>query len=195
VTVLLVVSDDYWGARAEAIATSYSDVAVAIDRSGGAGRALRLVLRGSIPLAAAMNMFVAAHLLPSMRPKTQQSFASNRELQDIAANQRASHIILFRAGLIVSGATLVGYKVTNVHCADLNAFGGLASIWRALNAGAMKQCATLHQVTDQIDVGTVLDTEPYVLNRHSSYSNNERAAYEAGLRLVDRTLSLAQREP
>ena len=194
-TVLLVVSDDYWGARAEAIATSYSGVAVAVDRSGGAGRAVRLVLRGSIPFAAAMNMFVTTILLPSVRPKTKQSFASNQELRDIAANQRVSHIILFRAGLIVSGATLVGYNVTNVHCADLNGFGGLASIWRALNAGALKQCATLHQVTNQIDVGTVLDTEPYVLNRNSSYSNNERAAYEAGLRLVDRTLSLARREP
>ncbi|UJW76414.1 formyltransferase family protein [Rhizobium sp. SL42] len=193
-TVLLAVGDDYWGARAEAIAASYSHVCVAVDRSGGLGRALRLVARGSIPLPAAISMFAAAHSLPSSRPNTSQSFTSNPDLRDLAASKRASLIVLFRAGLIISGTTLDGYKVTNVHCADINGFGGLASIWRALKAGAVKQCATLHEVTNRIDEGNVLDTEPYLLDRTSSYAKNEYAAYQAGLRLLDRTLALTKSE-
>jgi folate-dependent phosphoribosylglycinamide formyltransferase PurN len=194
VTVLLAVSEDFWGARAEEIAESYSNVCVAVDRSGGLGRALRLVARGSIPLPAAMSIFVAAHSLPTSSPKTSQSFRSNPELRDLAASKGASHIVLFRAGLIISGTTIEGYKVTNVHCADINGFGGLASIWRALRSGAFKQCATLHEVTCRIDEGNVLDTEPYLLDQSSNYAKNEYVAYQAGLRLLDRALARAQRE-
>ena len=194
-TLVLVVSDDHWGARAQAIAADFAGVVVAVDRSGGLWRAMRLVLRGSIPLAAAWRIWRAQRSLPSEYPDTAVSFADNAGLRAVIAARGASEVILFRAGLIISGKTLQHCRVRNIHCADTRAFGGLASIHRALDAGALNQTATLHIVTDQIDEGEVLDTESYLLDASASYPVNEKAAYEAGLRLLARTLAADQGAP
>lgn len=185
---LLVVSDDYWGARAEAIMADNEHVVVAVDRSGGLIRALKLVLRGSIPIRAAIHIWSAQRSLPGDKPKSTLAFVDNPELRSLAEREQVSNIVLFRAGLIISGNTLERCRVRNIHCADILEFGGLASIFRALKAGAIQQKATLHTVTNRIDDGDILDVELFDLDPRASYIVNETRAYEAGLRLLTRTL-------
>jgi Formyl transferase len=185
---LLVVSDDYWGARAEAITADNEHIVVAVDRSGGLIRALKLVLRGSIPIRAAVQIWSAQSSLPRDKPKSTLVFVDNLELRHLAEREQISNIVLFRAGLIISGNTLERCRVRNIHCADILEFGGLASIFRALKAGAIQQKATLHIVTNRIDDGEILDVEPYDLDPKVSYVINEARAYEAGLRLLMRAL-------
>ncbi|MFA7413946.1 MAG: formyltransferase family protein [Rhizobium sp.] len=185
---LLVVSDDYWGARAETIIAENKDVIVAVDRSGGLIRALKLVLRGSVPIPAAMHMWSAQRGLPGEKPKSKLVFADNSGLRSLAEREHVTNIVLFRAGLIISGKTLERCHVRNIHCADIHGFGGLASIYRALKAGAFDQLATLHTVTNRIDEGDILDVEPFELDPEIGYAANEARAYEAGLKLLFRTL-------
>lgn len=187
-TTLLVVSNDHWGALAEACAIEKPDVIVVADHSGGLARSLRLVGRGSIPVSAAVQMWLAQRTWPNTKPRTQMSFRSNPELRVLADQHDISRIVLFRAGLIISGKTIEQCEVLNIHCADINGFGGLASIHRALKVGAYAQKATLHRVTSRIDEGEVFDTEPYRLDPTVGYSRNEDLAYHAGLRLLDRVL-------
>ena len=185
---LLVVSDDYWGARAESVIAKNEKVVVAVDRSGGLIRALKLVLRRSVPVRAAMHMWLAQRSLPGDKPKSTLAFADNAGLRTLAEREHITGIVLFRAGLIISGKTLEHCHVRNIHCADIHDFGGLASIYRALKAGAFYQKATLHTVTNRIDEGDVLDVEPFELDPKAGYAANEALAYEAGLRLLVRAM-------
>ncbi|MEM5471124.1 formyltransferase family protein [Hoeflea sp. AS60] len=185
---LLVVSDDYWGARAEASVQERDDVLIAVDRSGGLIRALKLVLRRSVPLRAAIYMWLAQRSLPQEKPNARLAFSDNAELRSLAEREQVTDIVLFRAGLIISGKTLENCHVRNIHCADIDGFGGLASIFRAIRAGAFHQTATLHTVTNRIDEGEVLDVEPFELDPKVGYAANENRAYEAGIRLLVRTL-------
>ena len=191
-TVLLVVSNDHWGAQAEACVPPDADIVVAIDRSGGLSRSLRLVARRSIPVPAAARILLAQRKLPRDRPRSRSSLASNADLQRLAQAHGARDVLLFRAGLIISGETLTRCDVRNIHCADIHGFGGLAAIWRALQARAFDQKATLHRVTNRIDEGEVLDTEPFTLDPRLGYAANEHLAYQAGLRLLARTLRRLQ---
>lgn len=187
-TALLVVSDDHWGARAEASVPAGADIVVAVDRSGGLSRLIKLILRGSLPLRAAVQILLAQLRLPRDRPRSDSNLSDNTDLRVLAQAHGAREVILFRAGLIISGKTLELCQIRNIHCADIGSFGGLAAIWRALRAGALDQRATLHRVTNRIDEGEVLDTEPFCLNPSLGYAANETLAYEAGLRLLQRTL-------
>lgn len=191
-TTLLVVSDDYWGAKAETCVPSNADILVVVDRSGGLLRSLRLVLRGSVPLPAAVRILLAQRSLSRNRPRSELSLSSNADLRQLVGTHGTRNVVLFRAGLIISGETLSHCNVRNIHCADIHGFGGLASIWYALQANAFDQKATLHQVTRRIDEGEVLDTEPFTLDQRIGYAANESLAYEAGLRLLDRTLRSMQ---
>lgn len=133
-------------------------------------------------------MFIAQRKLAGELPQSLLYFRDNKDLRHLAGMQKARVIILFRAGLIISGKTLDGHDVRNIHCADINSFGGLASVFRALQQKAYSQRATLHRVTNRIDEGEVLDVEPFELDPNKTYSDNEALAYGAGLRLLDRTL-------
>lgn len=187
--MLVVVSNDYWGSRAEEICNN-AGVPCAVDASSSPKRAIRLILRGSIPLPAVARMAVAERSRPQAKPKTAHVIGSNTQLRDLATRLRETDIVLFRAGLIISGQTLAHLRVRNIHCADIPEFGGLASIYRAIRAGKLNQNATLHVVTDRIDDGEVLDRERYLMRRDNSYVTNEMAAYEAGLTLLGRTLGV-----
>lgn len=133
-------------------------------------------------------MALAERSRPHAKPKADHTVGSNVELRDLATRLRETDVVLFRAGLIISGQTLAHLRVRNIHCADVPEFGGLASIYRAIRAGRLSQNATLHVVTDRIDEGEVLDREPYQMEPNNSYAENENAAYEAGLVLLERTL-------
>jgi len=192
--LILAVGDDYWGRRAEIVAARYEDVIVAIDRSGGTARAIKLILRGSIPFRAAGHMWLSRRTWPRDRPVGDRYYGSNAELRDLAEREGVRNIVLFRAGLIISGKTIDKCDVRNIHCARVDGYGGLAAIYRAVRDGATEQWATLHRVTTRIDEGEVLDTEPFTLNPRAGYSSNEALAYEAGLRLIARTLENFRRE-
>jgi asparagine synthetase B (glutamine-hydrolysing) len=53
---------------------------------------------------------------------------------------------------------------------------------------AYEQEATLHKVTEKIDEGEVIDTEKFTLNPNVSYCENETISYNAGIRLLKRTV-------
>lgn len=83
----------------------------------------------------------------------------------------------------------------NIHCAKVPEYGGLGSIERAIKNRALEQYATLHQVTTTIDKGEIFDLEPFYLDAQKSYCFNENTAYEAGLRLLSRTVSRQTSKP
>ena len=186
--MLVIVSNDYWGERAATICAD-AGVPVAVDMSSSPMRAIKLVARGSIPVVAAAQMFFAERQRPSRKPDTGLTIGSNPELRQMTEKYGAQTVVLFRAGLIISGKTIETVRVLNIHCAKIPEFGGLASIYRALRAESYEQCATLHVVTSRIDQGEVVATEPYTMARGASYAENESAAYEAGLRLLAATVT------
>jgi folate-dependent phosphoribosylglycinamide formyltransferase PurN len=115
---------------------------------------------------------------------------SNAELAQVIDLHSPRRVVLFRAGLIVGDAVLsIGVPIMNIHCATIPRYGGIGSIQRALDDGAYRQCATLHEVTRTIDDGAVHATEPYSLDPALCYCENENVAYGAGIRLLQRILA------
>lgn len=165
-------------------------VLLARDASPGLKRVLRLLLRGRLPWGTAFRMAWADARRPAGAPiPFALDVESNAALIQILRAEGIGRILLFRAGLIVSKAVLdAGVPVLNVHCARIPGYGGLGSIQRALLDGALDQEAVLHRVTRAIDEGEVLDGEPYRLDASASYRRNEDVAYDAGGRLLARTL-------
>lgn len=114
---------------------------------------------------------------------------NNEDLIKLINEHKPQKIILFRAGLVVNKKILsMEIPIMNIHCAKIPEYGGLGSINEALKNNEINQFATLHQVTETIDSGQILDTEPYILNEALSYCKNETIAYEAGLRLLQRAI-------
>lgn len=196
-TVLVVVSDDYWGGEAAEVCAKFPNVIVAVDKSSSWRRAVRLVFRGSIPIPAIVRMMMAGFQRSRTRPAVTNGVSSNADLRALCSQFAVETVILFRAALIVSDKTLQQGKIMNIHCADIVDFGGLAAIYRALKAGKYNQHATLHKITIRIDQGEILDVEPFQLDERGSYVSNEDAAYRAGITLLRRTLerSVSMRDP
>ena len=98
-------------------------------------------------------------------------------------------MVLFRAGLIIK-RNLFPDKliIQNLHCASLPKYGGLASIYRALKDQKYDQNVTLHEVTDRIDEGNVIQQLPYFLPADKGYHYCEDMAYRKGFELLCRTL-------
>lgn len=164
-------------------------VAIAVDQSTNIRRVLRLVRSGAISLPLLTRMALAEWTRPNAPPIDAQSIHSNTELLALVHEIKPTTLFLFRAGIIVRHNLIeTGVPIWNIHCTRLPEFGGLGTIWRALQAKALDQVATLHVVTDKIDSGEVLATEPYRLNPIQSYAENERVAYAAGARLLARAL-------
>lgn len=190
-STLLVVGDDKIGRAFLRKYPAAPDLLVALDRSTDLKRVFRLVRRGTLPIAAVLRMAWANLLRPRQSPmkSAMPVIQTNRDLLDLIENHSITRVLLFRAGLIVRREVLdSGVAILNIHCASLEGYGGLASIYRALKDKAVKQEATLHRVTEAIDRGEVLDIEPYKLESGLSYRENEDLAYAAGMRLLTRTL-------
>ena len=78
--------------------------------------------------------------------------------------------------------------ILNIHAAKVPEYGGIGSIQKALKDGAYEQFASLHEVTDRIDQGELVDTEKFVLRANSSYAENEKIAYGASINLLLRNI-------
>jgi methionyl-tRNA formyltransferase len=167
-----------------------TDVLLLKDRSSNFKRFLKLVVNRRIPIKAFFLMALAEFL----RKKTDSTanfevIRSNHELQNLYRKHVPEKIVLFRAGLIVKRNLFpLNLQMYNLHCAKLPEYGGLASIYRARLAGDLKQNATLHVLTDEIDGGAVLDEQPYTLSQNESYRTCEDLAYQKGYELLCKTL-------
>lgn len=188
-TTLLVVGDDKIGRRLLHRLGGWQGTIV-LDRSSNLGRAWRLLRRGSLTYQNCLQMAWANLCRPDFPAPDGPAIRSNAELLKLILAEQVEQVFLFRAGLIVSKSILgLGVDVLNVHCARIPEYGGLGSLPRALADGACDQVATLHRVTERIDRGEVLDTEPYNLDPTQSFRWNEDIAYEAGIRLLSRHLA------
>lgn len=187
---LLIVGDDKVAARALAELPIVPDLTVALDRSTNLKRVFRLLCRGSLSLGLAARMFWSEFRRPSTPfPPVEASVACNADVMELIRRRSPERVILFRAGLIISRQVLsLGVPILNIHCAKLPEFGGIGAIYRGLRARDFSQCATLHRVTSSVDDGETIAVEPYELDPNLSYGANEGVAYEAGRRLLYRTL-------
>lgn len=170
-----------------------SNSSIILDRSTNYRRMARLIWRGRLSLFLAVKMFFCELLRPGRKSSgTRIDFVikNNHDLLSLINNEEPDRIILFRAGLVINSKIIsLGIPLLNIHCAKIPEYGGLGSIYRALKDKAIKQCATLHQVTTTIDTGRVFDVVPFELNLDKSYCHNEDQAYEAGIRLLIRSIN------
>jgi folate-dependent phosphoribosylglycinamide formyltransferase PurN len=120
---------------------------------------------------------------------TFDSIKKNETLINLVEEYDIKKIVLFRAGLILN-KKLIEKKIDilNIHAAIVPKYGGIGSIQKALNEKAFNQYSSLHKVTTTIDKGEILDKEVYTLVPEKSYCYNEKIAYEAAFKLLNRTL-------
>ena len=187
---LLVVGADKISLNAITSFRQSDALSIYVDRSTNIHRISRLLLRRRLALTLLLKMlYCEARRRGGARSGMYSSIRSNVQLVRIIEEEVPMRIVLFRAGLIINKAVLsLGVPVMNIHCARLPEYGGLGSINSALRAGSYQQNATLHRVTESIDAGAILETEPYLLDPASSYCENEARAYAAGARLLRRIL-------
>ena len=114
------------------------------------------------------------------------SICSNNDLNSLISDTQYEKVILFRAGLIINKRNLSeGVPIINVHCASIPTYGGICSIFRAIEDKAYRQEATMHTVTTTIDdANDILATEPYYVDSKRNYKYNEDLAYQAGIKLI-----------
>ncbi|MFY1985751.1 formyltransferase family protein [Achromobacter xylosoxidans] len=190
VRTLLLVSNDRLGRRLVSELGEQPGLLRCFDQSSSWRRVLKLLRRGSLSPSLVLKMQLAEWQRPNFPAPEIGAIHNNAELVSLIRKHGIQRVYLFRAGLIVGRAVLdTGAEILNTHCAALPYYGGLGSIARALAAGDLTQCATLHRVTESIDSGEVLATEPYVMDAGLSYAANEARAYDAGLRLLLRELT------
>ncbi|MCB1859538.1 MAG: hypothetical protein KDI63_14775 [Gammaproteobacteria bacterium] len=183
---LLVVSDDKIVNLLFSNFVSDDNIILVKDKSSSLKRIIKLIRKGSLPILAVLKMAIAEFMRPNSKPQLQfLVIKSSSELLSLYDKYLPERIILFRAGLIVKRDQFPQeLELLNVHCASLPAYGGLASIYRALNNGDYNQKATLHRVTNVIDGGEVLNELPYQMEPSNSYRRNEDIAYETGYELL-----------
>jgi len=192
INTMLIVGDDKIAAKAlEKIEKSSKALLIVKDKSTNVTRVLRLLIKKRMSTILLWKM-VRCELKRKKMNDTlpiNNKILNNRELIDIIDQYSPARIVLFRAGLLINKEVISkGVPLMNIHCAKIPEYGGLGSIHCALKDKAYKQCATLHQVTVSIDSGEIYDIEPYILNPEFSYCQNETIAYDAGIRLLQRTL-------
>lgn len=193
--VLLILGDDKLGRRCyEQLQLSrgiFDNVDLALDRSSSFSRVVRLVGSGRLPLQCVMRMAWAEFCRHNaLQISDAIEINSNGDLRELILDNSYVRVLLFRAGLIISGEVLsLGVPFHNVHCASIPEYAGLCSIWRALRDECYHQQATLHVVTKTIDDSSqVLATESYEMSSKNSYAINEDKAYAAGITLLRRVL-------
>jgi hypothetical protein len=190
-TTLLVVGNDKISATLLSKLERWPGLVIARDDSMSLRRVWRLLRSGALRWSDLVRMtWCELRRTAVLAGPTDASIRSNADLSHLIARERVKVVVLFRAGLIVNRQVLaMPVSILNVHCASIATHGGLASIRRALEDGTLLQAATLHRVTERIDVGEMLTEEPFRLDATRSYCWNENTAYDAGIRLVLRILN------
>ncbi len=192
-TLLILGNDKFAGEALNQLVPLSEHVMVAVDCSTDIRRVLRLLLKKRLSCLLLIKMALCSYFRKGEKPASILSrIESNRDLQALFTWKKIDRIILFRAGLIISEEMLKNcIPIFNIHCARIPDYGGLGAIWNAIKDEAWEQQAILHNVTSTIDVGAILDSEPYRLDPRKSYCENENIAYLAGIRLLKRTLNRA----
>ena len=188
---LLILGGDKIARDALGTITASNNLMVAIDNSTSLGRVVRLIAKRRIGLLLIIKMILCELIRtdPKISVKDFASIKNNSDVLRIIDEFKPQRIYLFRAGLVISREVIDrGIPLMNIHCAKIPEYGGLGSIARAIKDKAVEQHATLHQVTTTIDRGDVLDLEPFYLDPRKTYCFNENVAYQAGLRLLTRTV-------
>jgi methionyl-tRNA formyltransferase len=189
-TILILGSDRIAQKALEGLKESGSLIIV-VDRSTNIKRVVRLLWKKRLRLTFFFKMLIcelrrSSSALPST---TLPGIVNNKDLLDLLRKHEPDRVVLFRAGLVINNDILAqGIPLLNIHCAKVPEYGGIGSIDRALKDNALEQNATLHQVTTAIDEGQVFDVEPFQLSASKSYCHNEDVAYQAGLKLLHRTI-------
>ena len=189
--VLLIVGNDKISGNAiKSLCIKDSNVLIAIDNSSNIFRVFKLVWKKRISARLILKMFVCSLLRKGNPPKFDyRKISTNEDIQNLIRTNEINLVLLFRAGLLINRKTLeLGTPILNIHSSRLPKYGGLGTIQRALDDKDCEQNATLHIVTESIDKGRILDTEAYTLNLKKSYCENENTAYDAGTRLLKRTI-------
>lgn len=192
---LLVLGNDKIAGRAFELLQPNSfeeNLVVVVDKTTSFSRVIKLIKAGSLSFTLVIKMLISEWRRKEIRPpESLKSIESNNDLLEIIQKTSPQRIILFRAGLIVSKTIIAtDIPILNIHCANVPEYGGIGSISRALDDNALEQSACLHVVTTTIDEGEVIDRESYNLMPHKQYHVNENIAYEAGTRLLLRTLTV-----
>ena len=188
---ILLISDDRITSKALEKLETTDELLVLIDYSSNYKRVLNIILKRRISILAIIKMLICEYKRSAQYPsqKNLKGIKNNLELMNFIDEYKPERVVLFRAGLLITAEVISkGIPLMNIHCASIPKYGGLGAIHRALKDGVIHQTATLHHVTKKIDDGNIIDQEPYSFDLNRSYCFNENLAYEAGLRLLWRTL-------
>lgn len=188
---MLIVGGDRIAQKALENLKETDSLVIVIDRSTSIKRVAKLIWRKRLSLILVFKMFLCefrrGYSAVSSAPFPE--IANNKDLLVLLNKHKPERVVLFRAGLVINKDVISqGIPLLNIHCAKVPEYGGLGSIDRALKDNVLEQNATLHQVTTTIDEGQVFDVEPFQLNSSKSYCQNEDIAYQAGLKLLYRTI-------
>ena len=189
-TLLIMGNDKISGEALKQIAPLSEHIEVVIDQSTNIRRIIRLLANKRISLSLLIRMLLCSILRKGKKPSGSiKIITSNQSLQELLCSRKFARVLLFRAGLIINAESIkTGIPMLNVHCAKIPEYAGLGSIWNAIRDKTWHQEATLHHVTTTIDGGDIVDSEPYALDPKKSYCKNENIAYQAGFRLLKRSL-------
>jgi len=188
---MLILGGDRIAQNALVSLNESDSLVIVIDRSTSIKRVAKLIRKKRLSLFLALKMFLCEFRRPSadIASDSFPSITNNKDLLVLLNKYKPERIVLFRAGLVINKDVISqGIPLLNIHCAKVPEYGGLGSINRALKDNALEQNATLHQVTTTIDEGQVFDLELFRLDPSKSYCHNEDVAYQAGLKLLYRTI-------
>ena len=179
---LIVVSDDKIGHRLAARLQGRNDCIVALDRTTGVARVVKLLRRGRLKFRDVLKMWWAEQGRKDTPFRFDISLETLDDFKKHVCDRSYDKVILFRCGVVVSAAILEkAGPIFNIHCASLPKYGGLSVIPRALRDQAWDQEACYYKIDERIDEGTVLRSKPYRLSPDQPYRLNEDIAYEAGM--------------
>jgi methionyl-tRNA formyltransferase len=182
---LLVAGNDKLSGKLIAQLEENQQLRIILEKSTDLKRTWQLYRKRRLKLIWLLKMKLAELAREKYHIPTFYHITNNDELFHFIRQYRIERVYLFRAGLIISKKILeLGVDILNTHCARIPDYGGLGAIPRALRDGAFDQVATLHRITQKIDEGKIIETEPYQLNPGLSYRRNEDIAYHAGIRLL-----------
>lgn len=188
---MLILGGDRIAERALEKLKESDSLVIVIDRSTGIKRVAKLIWRKRLSLLSILKMIICEFRRGSsaVSSVSYPGIANNKDLLVLLNKHKPDRVVLFRAGLVINREVISqGIPLLNIHCAKVPEYGGLGAIDRALKDSALEQNATLHQVTTTIDEGHIFDLEPFRLISARSYCQNEDIAYEAGLKLLCRTI-------
>ena len=190
-SLIILGNDKIGGAAFENLSPSQS-LSIMIDQSSNIYRVFELIRKKRITIQLVIKMILAELLRSGSKPPNSlPTICSNAQLLECINREYYQKIILFRAGLIIKKSVIeTGIEILNIHAAKVPEYGGIGSINRALKDKSFNQFACLHQVTNKIDEGEVIDKERFSLSSSNSYAVNEDIAYAAAMRLLLRNIEL-----